>query len=311
MSWTIADIPAQDGRVAIVTGANTGLGLETAAGLAGAGATVVLACRDMDKAAEAVREITRRHEGARVESLRLDLGDLAQIADAAAEARQRFPVVDVLVNNAGVMIPPRTTTADGFELQLGTNHLGHFAWTAQVLASVLAAEAGRVVTVSSIAHRSGRMRWHDLQWEQAYDRFGAYGQSKLANLLFAFELQRRLMAAGASAISLAAHPGVSATELGRHVPGAGLPVLKQVIGAAMALTTQSASRGALPALRAATDSEAAGFEYYGPAGLNEMRGAPVIVQPMVHARREDDWARLWTISEELTGVDFAVTGAAD
>ncbi len=312
MAWTLSDIPDQTGRVAVVTGANTGLGLETAAGLAGAGATTVLACRSLERAEAARSELLGRHRDADVQVLRLDLGDLDQVADAAAEAVERFPAIDVVVNNAGVMIPPRSETAQGFELQLGTNHLGHFAWTAQVFPAVVAAPGSRIVTVSSIAHRQGRMHWDDLQWERRYERSAAYGQSKLANLLFAFELQRRLLAAGMAdretgTISLAAHPGVSATELVRHVPGAGLPVIGTLIGLATSVVAQPASRGALPQLRAATDPDAGGYDYYGPAGWNETRGEPVVVQPMAHARREEDWARLWSISEELTGVEFPVS----
>ena len=308
MPWTTDDIPSQDGRTAIVTGSNTGLGFEVAAELAGAGAITVLACRSTDKAEHARTEILDRHPEATVEVLQLDLGDLGQIREAGAETTERFPAVDLLVNNAGVMVPPRSTTADGFELQFGTNHLGHFAYTGLVLPALLAGAPSRVVTVSSLAHQQGRMRWDDLHWERTYDRFRSYAQSKLANLLFAFELQRRLMDAGRNGadgtVSLAAHPGVSATELGRYIPGATLPGVKQVVRLTMSLATQSAAGGARPVLRAATDPEAAGFEYYGPSGFNEMRGAPVVVQPGPHARDRDDWARLWAISEELTGVTY-------
>ncbi len=306
MTWTTADIPALDGRTAVVTGANTGLGLETAAALAGRGARTVLACRDTDKAARAADDIRRRHPDAAVEVLGLDLGDLARVADAAEEAVERFPVVDLLINNAGVMMPPRSTTADGFELQFGTNHLGHFAFTGRILGAVLAGERSRIVTVSSIAHKGGRMRWDDLQWERGYRRTRAYGQSKLANLLFTYELDRRLTAAGSTTVAIAAHPGVSATELVRHVPGYGLPVLKQAIDAVTSVTSQSAAAGALPTLRAATDPAARGGEYYGPDGFNEMRGDPVVVEAMPQAHREDDQARLWTLSEELTGVRYAL-----
>jgi NAD(P)-dependent dehydrogenase (short-subunit alcohol dehydrogenase family) len=306
MAWTTADIPAQHGRTAIVTGANTGIGLETAAELAAAGATVVLACRDASKADDARSLILARRPRGPVETLRLDLGDLSSVRAAAAETRERFPRIDVLVANAGVMVPPHTTTADGFELQLGTNHLGHFAYVGFVLGALLGTEGSRVVTVSSIAHRQGRMRWDDLQWELAYDRMAAYGQSKLANLLFTFELQRRLVAAESETSALAAHPGVSATELVRHVPGATLPGVKQVIGFALSVAAQSAAAGALPTLRAATDPYAAGAQYYGPGGTREVRGAPVLVLPARHAVREDDMARLWSVSEELTGVSFPV-----
>lgn len=306
MTWTNADLPDQNGRTAIVTGSNTGLGFETAVGLAGAGARVVLACRDLAKADHARKEVQQRSPGAAVETLRLDLGDLSAVRDAAAEARERFPSIDLLINNAGVMVPPRSETADGFELQFGTNHLGHFAFTGLVLDRLLSTPGSRVVTVSSIAHQQGRMRWDDLQWASGYRRIKAYGQSKLANLLFALELQRRLAAADVDTISLAAHPGVSATELGRYIPGAGLPGLRQVIGALTALTTQSAERGALPTLRAAVDPTAVGSQFYGPDGLRQMRGDPILVIPDRHALRTEDGQRLWSISEELTGVNHPV-----
>lgn len=312
MGWTTADISSQVGRVAVVTGANTGLGFETAAGLAGAGATVVLVCRDETKAHMAKIAIESRRPGASVETVRLDLGDLGAVADGAAETRERFPSVDLLINNAGVMAPPRTTTADGFELQFGINHLGHFAYTGQVLGSLLATPGSRIVTVSSLAHAGGRMRWDDLGWERSYRRFGAYAQSKLANLLFTFELQRRLDAAGAAPVALAAHPGVSSTELVRFVPGADLPVVGPyiasvvgpMIGAVMSVVLQPAAAGALPTLRAATDPEAGGAQYYGPHGRGEVRGSPVLVFPRSHAVRAEDMSRLWSVSEALTGVHY-------
>jgi NAD(P)-dependent dehydrogenase (short-subunit alcohol dehydrogenase family) len=308
MSWTIDQIPSQQGRTAVVTGSNTGLGLETAAELARVGARTVLACRTPAKATTARKEIRRRHPGADVEILELDLGDLAQISAAAAEATERFSEIHLCVNNAGVMYPPRSETVDGFELQFGTNHLGHFAWTGLVLPSLLAADGSRVVTVSSIAHRSGRILWDDLGWERRYSRLGAYGQSKLANLLFAFELQRRLSESdvdGArTTMSLAAHPGVSTTELHRHTPGVGLPGIKQAYEFGTRFFGQSAVSGAEPTLRAATDTGARPAEYYGPSGRWQVRGAPVVVEPDARAQRERDWARLWTISEQLTGVDY-------
>ena len=304
MAWTTDDIPAQDGRTAIVTGANTGLGLETAAELAAAGATVVLACRNRSKAEDARGLIEARGARGPVEVLSLDLGDLAAIADAAAETRERFPSVDLLINNAGVMIPPRTTTADGFELQFGTNHLGHFAYTGQVLETLLRTPGSRVVTVSSLAHQQGRMRWDDLDWKRSYDRMAAYSQSKLANLLFTFELDRRLTAAGAGTVALAAHPGLSSTDLARYIPGASLPGLRQLAGAVVGMIFNSAADGALATLRAATDPDATGSQFYGPSGVREVRGHPVLVMPRSHAVDPDDMARLWTISEERTGVAY-------
>jgi NAD(P)-dependent dehydrogenase (short-subunit alcohol dehydrogenase family) len=304
VAWTTADIPRQDGRTAIVTGANTGLGLETAAALAEAGATVVLACRDTGKAEDARALIDARGGSGRVEILALDLGDLSAIAEAAAETRERFPSVDLLINNAGVMIPPRMTTADGFELQFGTNHLGHFAYTGQVLETLLRTPGSRVVTVSSLAHQQGRMRWDDLDWERSYDRMAAYSQSKLANLLFTFELDRRLTSAGAGTVALAAHPGLSSTDLARYLPGATLPGLKQLAGAVIGLVFNSAADGALATLRAATDPDATGSQFYGPSGPREIRGRPVLVMPRSHAVDEDDRARLWTLSEHRTGVRY-------
>ncbi|WP_436794161.1 oxidoreductase [Actinospongicola halichondriae] len=306
MTWSTADIPDQSGRVAIVTGSNTGLGFETAAELARAGATVVLACRTPSKADEARRAIEARTGNGAVQTLALDLGDLSAIRDAAAETLERWPRLDLLINNAGVMIPPKSTTVDGFELQFGTNHLGHFAYTGQVLSALSTTHGSRIVTVSSIAHRDGRMHWDDLQWERSYNRMAAYGQSKLANLLFTFELDRRLRTAGAETIALAAHPGVSATELARHIPLASLPGVKQVASALLSATLNSAADGALPSLRAATDPEAAGSLYYGSTGYKEMRGAPDVVMPSPHAVREADWERLWSLSEEFTGVTFPV-----
>ncbi len=306
MTWTTADIPDQRGRVAIVTGSNTGLGFETAAELARAGATVVLACRTPSKADEARRRIEARTGDATVETLALDLGDLSAIRDAAAETVERWPRIDVLINNAGVMIPPKSTTVDGFELQFGTNHLGHFAYTGQVLGALTATPGSRIVTVSSLAHRDGRMHWDDLQWERSYNRMAAYGQSKLANLLFTFELDRRLRTAGVETVALAAHPGVSATELARHLPLASLPGIKTVASALLSATLNSAADGALPSLRAATDPDATGSLYYGSSGYKELRGAPEVVMPAPHAVREADWERLWSVSEELTGVTFPV-----
>ncbi len=306
MRWTTADIPSQDGRVAIVTGSNTGLGFETAAELAIAGATVVLACRDKTKAAIAADSIRSRTKNGAVEVLAIDLGDLSSVRDAAAETLERWPRIDLLIDNAGVMIPPKSTTADGFELQFGTNHLGHFAYTGLVLEALTSTPGSRVVVVSSIAHRDGQMHWDDLQWERSYNRMAAYSQSKLANLLFMFELDRRLRLAELPTIALAAHPGVSSTELSRHIPGANLPGVKQLVGGLLSVTLNSAADGALPSLRAATDPDAMGGAYYGPNGFREMRGDPVLVMPAGRALREPDWARLWGISEELTGVDYGI-----
>ncbi|WP_431237611.1 SDR family NAD(P)-dependent oxidoreductase [Mycolicibacterium aichiense] len=292
--WTSADIPDQNGRTAVITGANTGLGYETARALAAKGAHVVLAVRNLDKGKAAADLIVRRYPGADVSVQELDLTSLASIRAAAEELRARHDRIDLLINNAGVMMTPKQTTQDGFELQFGTNHLGHFALTGLVLDRMLAAPSSRVVTVSSNGHRFGRMRFDDLQSERSYNRTGAYGQAKLANLLFTYELDNRL--AGTDTIATAAHPGSSATELGRNLP--------KIVEWGFGLTVQSSEMGALPQLRAATDPTVRGGQYYGPGGLLQMRGYPKLVSSN---RRSHDVAaqkRLWAVSEELTGVTY-------
>ncbi|BDH55859.1 SDR family NAD(P)-dependent oxidoreductase [Tsukamurella sp. PLM1] len=303
MSWTENDVPDQTGRTAVVTGANTGLGFETARVLAGRGADVVLAVRDTDKGAAAARRIAATAPGSTVRVQRLDLGSLASVRDAAAELRESTPRIDLLVNNAGVMYPPKQTTADGFELQFGTNHLGHFAWTAQILDLLLDVPGSRVVTVASIAHRiRAAIHFDDLQWERSYERVAAYGQSKLANLLFHYELQRRLAARASGergTVAVAAHPGIADTELVRNLPKA-----LQVAQVAAPLFSHDAQHGALPQLRAATDPGVLGGQYYGPDGLGERRGAPKVVTSSAQSYDPDLQRRLWSVSEELTGVAF-------
>ncbi|WP_375432889.1 SDR family NAD(P)-dependent oxidoreductase [uncultured Friedmanniella sp.] len=298
--WTDADIPDQTGRVAVVTGANTGIGLTTARALAAHGATVVLAVRDVTKGAAAVAQIVAAVPTADVSVQQLDLGSLASIRAAAEALRSAHPTIDLLINNAGVMYPPLSRTADGFELQLGTNHFGHFALTGLLLDGLLAAPGSRVVTVSSVGHRiRAAIHFDDLQSERSYDRTAAYGQAKLANLMFTYELQRRLAATGAGTTALAAHPGVAATELGRNSPGA--------LRAALRLLTpllQTPEMGALPTLRAATDPTATGGQYYGPNGLGEARGYPVVVRSSPQSYDTALQSRLWAVSEELTDVRF-------
>src|SRR5688572_2416717 len=268
--WTTADIPDQTGRTAVITGANTGLGYETASALAAKGADVVLAVRNLEKGKAAADLITRTNPGVNVAVQELDLTSLDSIRAAADELKSRYDSIDLLINNAGVMTPPRSTTKDGFELQFGTNHLGHFALTNLLLDRVLAAPGSRVVTVSSVGHRFARggIRFDDLQWERDYSRLGAYGQSKLANLMFTYELQRRLQ--GTNTIAVAAHPGGSNTELVRNSPA----VLRSIADAVGPLLFQSAEMGALPTLRAATDPDVLGGQYYGPDGFAEQRGYP-------------------------------------
>jgi NAD(P)-dependent dehydrogenase (short-subunit alcohol dehydrogenase family) len=301
--WAEGAVPGQQGRVAVVTGANTGLGFDTARVLATRGASVVLAVRDLEKGKRAAARIAEVAPGADLAVQPLDLTSLESVRTAAAELRDKHPKIDLLVNNAGVMYPPRQSTRDGFELQFGVNHLGHFALTGLLLDRLLAAPGSRVVTVSSIGHRiRARIHFDDPQWERSYDRVGAYGQSKLANLLFTYELQRRLTAHGTSTLATAAHPGFSETELLRNSPA----VLRRFEPLVARLLTQSAAMGALPTLRAATDPGVLGGQYYGPDGLGERAGHPRLVMSSAQSYDVAIQRRLWALSEELTGVSYQV-----
>ncbi|WIX90486.1 SDR family NAD(P)-dependent oxidoreductase [Amycolatopsis sp. DG1A-15b] len=298
-NWTEREVPSQRGRVAVITGANTGLGFDTAKVLAERGATVVLAVRDVEKGKQAA---ARFGADADVTVQKLDLSSLESVRAAAADLHATLPKIDLLINNAGVMYPPRQTTRDGFELQFGTNHLGHFALTGLLLDLLLPVEGSRVVTVASIAHRiRAEIHFDDLQWENSYDRVAAYGQAKLANLMFAYELQRRLAPHGTTA-SIAAHPGVARTELMRNSPA----VARVLFPVVAPLFTQSSERGALPILRAATDPAALGGQYYGPAGPGGYRGRPRVVASSPQSYDPSIQRRLWAVSEELTAVKFPV-----
>lgn len=301
--WTAADVPDQTGRTVIITGANTGIGYEAALVLAGKGARVVLAVRNAGKGQKALDAIARKHPGAAVTLQELDLSSLASVRNATDALRAAHPRIDLLINNAGVMYPPKQVTRDGFELQFGTNHLGHFAFTGLLLDNLLEVPGSRVVTVASIAHdiRAG-IHFDDLQWERSYNRVAAYGQSKLANLMFTYELQRRLAAKGAPTIAVAAHPGISNTELMRHIPGSGLPGFAQLAG----LVTNSPAVGALGTLRAASDPAVKGGQYYGPSGFRELVGYPVLVESNAQSHDVAVQQRLWTVSEDLTGVKFGI-----
>jgi NAD(P)-dependent dehydrogenase (short-subunit alcohol dehydrogenase family) len=304
--WTAADIPDQGGRTIMVTGANSGLGLQTAKELAGAGAAVIMACRDLGRGAAARETIASVHPDAQLEIVALDLADLGSVEDAAAEVAARPGGLDVLINNAGVMVPPQRETKDGFELQFGTNHLGHFALTGRLIEKLLAASAPRVVNVSSTAHRAGKMDFDDLNWRHGYSRWPAYGRSKLANLLFTLELARRAEAAGTELVAAASHPGYAATNL--QTAGVGLgaagTLLKPLMKVGNVLLAQSDAMGALPSLYAATAPGVAGDDYFGPDGLGEQRGHPTRVGRTGRAADGADAKRLWEISEELTGVAF-------
>jgi NAD(P)-dependent dehydrogenase (short-subunit alcohol dehydrogenase family) len=305
--WTAADIPDQTGRVAIVTGANSGLGLATARELARAGASVVMACRSAARGEQAAATIRAGVPEAAVKVAELDLADLDSVRAFAARAGEAHPRVDVLINNAGIMAAPRRLTKQGFESQFGTNHLGHYALTGLLLGKLLEAPAPRVVTVSSTLHRRGTMNFDDLQGERRYSRWGAYGQSKLANLMFCFELQRRATAAGSSLLSLAAHPGYAATNLQFAAPDRFYEKAYMWVG--NRLFAQSADMGALPTLYAATVPELPGGTYVGPGGPGEQRGYPKVVTAAGKAYDEDAWRRLWEISEQLTGVRYEFAGA--
>lgn len=288
MRWTTADIPDQTGRRFVVTGANSGLGAVTAEALAAAGAHVVLACRTTSKAEPVAERI-----GARAEIRRLDLADLTSVRAFAAEAEP----FDVLINNAGVMAVPLSRTAEGFEMQIGTNHLGHFALTGLLLDKI----SDRVVTLASEAHNWGSIDLEDLNWNRRrYKRWGAYGQSKVANLLFTYELQRRLSASGSSVRAVAAHPGYSATELQSKTES----LMDKVMAIGNAIAAQSAQMGSLPTLYAATSPDAEPGGYYGPDGFREMRGYPKRVGSNKESRDEVLAGRLWELSADLTGVDY-------
>ncbi len=302
--WTAADVPDQAGRRAIVTGANSGLGFETALALAGHDADVTLAVRDLAKGEAAAEQIRARSPQASIEVRRLDLADLASIDEFAWLWRESHPDgLDMLINNAGIMAIPRRDTADGFEMQLGTNHLGHFALTGRLLEALR--PEGRIVTVSSQAHRMGRIDFEDLMGERKYGAWRAYGQSKLANLLFMRGLAERLERAGSTIASVAAHPGFASTHLQAVAPemkGRGWQV--KIMDGVNKVMAQSAAMGALPTLYAATFPAIRSGDYVGPDGFGEQRGHPKLVGMNASARDDEAANRLWTVSEELTGVRY-------
>jgi len=310
MSWTRNDIPDLTGRTAVVTGANGGLGLESARALAGAGAHVAMAVRDQVKAGAAEKSIRESHPAASLELVPLDLGSLASVREAAERIGASHPRVDILMNNAGVMACPERRTADGFELQLGVNHLGHWALTAQLLPAILRAEAARVVSVTSTAHHMGRaLDPENPHLESAYGPWKAYGQSKLANFHFALGLQRRFEAVGVRAASLVAHPGLSDTDLQatsvRETEGG---IWQRFFHALAGRTGMTPAEGALPQLRAASDPAARGGEFYAPRFVNN--GPPVrrpILRRLGLARAIDT---LWEVSERETGIALDVEAAA-
>jgi NAD(P)-dependent dehydrogenase (short-subunit alcohol dehydrogenase family) len=303
--WTTKDIPPLGGRVAVVTGANSGLGFETAMALARAGARVVLACRDQVKGTDALDRLRQAVPDADVELGELDLADLASVRKFATVFSEAHGGLDILVNNAGVMAIPRRQTADGFEMQFGTNHLGHFALTGLLLDRLLAVPGARVVTVSSLAARLGRIRFDDLEGSRHYGAWSAYGQAKLANQLFTLELDRRATWAGSDLVSVAAHPGYAATNLQSVAPQmTGSDLMERATRLGNILLAQSAAAGALPSLFAATSPTVRGGSFFGPDRLFGARGHPTSAPLAPKARDPGTARRLWGVSEELTGVRF-------
>lgn len=299
MAWTTADMPDLAGRTCVVTGANTGIGYATVKALAAKRAAVVLACRNLDKGNAALSQLTREIPDARITVERLDLADLGSIRDFAARLAAQYTQLDVLINNAGVATPPLGRTADGFEIQFGTNFLGTFALTGRLLPLLRATPGSRVVTLSSIAHWFGKIDFGNLNAERGYSKTQAYYQSKLADLIFAFELQRRLAFDGATTMSIAVHPGVTMSELFRHSPA---------LEAIIRLVAQSIEDGALPSLMAATAADVKGGDYIGPGGFLSLKGSPTRQRSRAVARDPALARRLWDVGQRLTGVSYLSAG---
>ncbi len=305
--WMANDIPDLSGRTAVVTGANSGIGFWTAFHLAAKGARVVMAVRSPERGGRAQLEILAMHPAAQLDVVPLDLASFESVSDFSAVFSERYTALDILVNNAGVMAIPFRRTADGFEMQFGVNHLGHFALTGLLMPRLLAAPAARVVTVSSMVHRQGKMDFENLNGERRYSPWGAYCQSKLANLLFAYELQRRAEAAGVSLISVAVHPGYARTKLPLTGPEMEGSWLKRSFWAlANVLVAQSAAQGALPSLYAATAPDVQGGDFIVPNFFG-WRGYPVKAKSSDASYNQADAARLWEISGQVTGVQFSLT----
>jgi NAD(P)-dependent dehydrogenase (short-subunit alcohol dehydrogenase family) len=304
-TWTPDSIPDLHGKRIIVTGGNSGIGWEAALVLAGKGASLILAVRSAERGNEAAQQIRDVHSSANVEVMPLDLADLASVRAFAGAYQGRYNTLDVLINNAGVMALPPRKTADGFEMQFGTNHLGHFALTGLLLPTILATPKARVVTVSSGAHRFGKMNFDDLQSEKRYDKWAVYGQSKLSNLLFAYELQRRLETAHADAISVGVHPGYVATNLQAAGPRmAGSRLQEMLMGWGNRIFAGTAAQGAVPTIYAATSPEVNGCDYIGPLGRGAKHGVPTRERSTDRSYSIEDARRLWEVSEALTGVTY-------
>lgn len=299
-TFNINSIPSQKGRIAIVTGANIGLGYETALSLAQKDTKVIMACRNLEKAEKAKADILKEAPNADLAIIQLDLSKLSSVREFAATFLSQYNQLDLLINNAGIMIPPFSLTEDGFESQIGTNYLGHFLLTGLLLDKIVATPDSRVVTLSSLAHQNGTIQFDDFHFKQDYSAMKAYGQSKLACLMFAIELDRRLKKAGVSTISVSSHPGISQTNLFTNAPK-----WMQILGSLFApFFLQSAKAGAQPSLYAALGSDIEGKDYTGPDGKGERKGKAIKVTPKPHALDKEVAAKLWTLSEELTGISY-------
>jgi len=299
-TWTIENIPNLNGKTIIITGANSGIGYEAAKEFSRKGATVIMACRNMDKAAKALIEIKKDIPNTDAEIMELDVSSLKSVKLFAETFKAKYTKLDILLNNAGVMMPPYGKTIDGFELQFATNHLGHFALTGELIDLLIATPGSRVVNVSSMAHMMGNMNFNDMMFEngKGYTPSKAYGRSKLSNLLFTYELQRRFEAMNADTMTVAAHPGVSSTNLGRHVGNKGFFSLM------FNNMSQTPDMGALPSIRACVDKDVRGGQYYGPGNFMNMTGYPVLVKSNSKSHNIKDAAKLWELSEKLSGVKY-------
>jgi NAD(P)-dependent dehydrogenase (short-subunit alcohol dehydrogenase family) len=299
-TFNLTKIASQKGKTAIVTGANTGIGFETALALAEKNAHVIMACRNLQKAQVAKANILTKFPKASIEMIQLDLNSLQSVRDFVVEFSKNHQKLDLLINNAGLMIPPLMRTKDGFESQLGVNYLGHFLLTGLLLPVLEKTTGSRVISLSSIAHRNAQINFKDLNSEKSYSRFKAYGQSKLACLMFAYELDRRLKKKGSTVKSIAAHPGVSNTELARYVP----KVFYFLLYPLFMMMTQSPENAALPSLYGALVEDLKGGEYIGPTSRNEMKGNPGIVGSEPQSHDEEAAKKLWEVSEELTNIHY-------
>ncbi len=303
--WTYNDIPSQEGRLAIVTGANSGLGYFTTKGLAEKGCEVIMACRNISKGADAKKALLKEKPEMKLEVMELDLADLDSVRAFAGKFREKYNQLDLLINNAGLMAIPRRMTRDGFEMQFGVNHLGHFALTALLFDMLRATTGSRIVSVSSAAHKVGEIRFEDINWEKGYQKWRAYGMSKLANIHFTYELADRISSLAIDVKVLAAHPGYSDSSLIEKGPEMnGRKILVKAVKFANRIFAQSTAMGALPTLYAATSSDAQHLGYYGPGGLAEMRGYPQRVYPSSKKLSKDVQEQLWDLSESMTGIKF-------